>query len=269
MSKAKVLKGNKELFRNAQKDVAEWESLKKMEELFNYDMNREWKEEEKILWWSDGNDKADIPSYSTMVGFTCMSNGKYPPCFTSGNCYALYDMRNSIPLERCVHNTVLIIRFPEKFEESFRLMMSMYPAIRVHVDGDYVNARELEIVDRVRKEFPNHIVLSYTKKYDLANRHMDKYGKIDGNFILEFSEWPDYPMDNRYNMPTSKVYATCEEYIEAPCEQKCGSISINADGTYNFVKGKCSVCVMHHFMKDGLGGCFDLQTGMTVGFLAH
>lgn len=271
MGNKRIKDVNKSQFRNAQKPVPEWLSIKNMMKLFHEEMHREWGEEEKVIHWSNGNSKTHTVSYSTMPGFTCMHNGEFPPCYTTGQGYCLYDLRNPNVLINAVHNTVLLLRFPEKFEESLFLMCSTHTSMRLHVEGDFANVNEVAIIDRVTRK-TNCVVMTYTKKYNLINRYVKEHEMFADNFVLLFSKWEGLEMDNPYNFPVVNIYETVDEYLKAKDEQKCGFISENqkADGTvYEFTMGNCAECFLHHVMKDGKGGCFDMKHGQSTAMLAH
>lgn len=263
---SKLIKdGNQNLFRHAHGDVTERKPYIKMMNLFKAEMEREWKPEEKQIWYSEGNIKANVRSYSTMPGFSCMRNGEFPPCFTSGACYALGDIIYPKVLEKAVHNTVLILKYPEEFRESYRALNAQGMP-RLHVEGDFVNETELDVVNTESKT----VVMTYTKKYEMCNRYFETH-KRNPNFILIYSEWDGLEMENPHGFPTCKVYATADRYMNANVSRRCSYLKDNGDGTYTFEKGKCAECLMRHYMNNGKegGGCFDLHEGMTVGMLAH
>ena len=258
----KLIKNDKPLFRNAHGDVNKRKYIADMIREYHDEMKRDWGEEEKVLWVSEGNKKTHCRSYSTMPGITCINNYKFPPCFTSGNCYAIADMAHPNVRAKAVHNTVLIEKYPEYFERSY-VQMNLLGMPRLHVEGDFVNMDELDIVNKNTK----NLTMTYTKHYDMVNKYFDQHER-NQNLIIIFSEWKDYPMRNPHNFPVSKVYPTVNQYIKADCDRKCGNLFGAEDG-YLFTKGNCSECLLHHYMNDGLGGCFDLREVMSVKMLAH
>ena len=250
------------LFRQAHGDVDKRKYIADMISEYNSEMKREWSEEEKVLWVSEGNRKTHCRSYSTMPGVTCVNNYKFPPCFTSGNCYALADMTYSNVRAKAVHNTVLIKKYPAYFEKSYK-EMNQLGMPRLHVEGDFVNETELDIVNKYTKT----LTMTYTKHYDMVSNYFNSHEQ-NQNLIIIFSEWNGYPMPNPHNFPVSKVYPTVNQYINWKCDRICGHLEATKDG-YLFEKGNCQECLLHHYMNDGKGGCFDLKAGMTVGMLAH
>jgi len=109
----------KALFRNARSSVFDYKSIETMVEQYKKEMARDWADEEKTIRWSNGNSKTGIPSYSTMPGLDCIRpDGSFPPCFTSGACYALRDIIYPECLGNAVHNSVLIRKYPEAFQKS-------------------------------------------------------------------------------------------------------------------------------------------------------
>ena len=109
--------------------------------------------------------------------------------------------------------------------------------------------------------------MTYTKHYDMVNRYFDNHEQ-NPNLIIIFSEWDGYPMPNPYNLPVCKVYPTVNKYINGRYDKPCGKLNRTEDG-YLFSKGNCSDCLLNHYRWNGMGGCFDLMHGMSVGMLAH
>lgn len=263
---SKIIKdGDRNLFRHAHSDVTAQKPYMKMMARFREEMARDWADEEKVIRVSDGNEKANVRNYSTMPGFSCMSGGHYPPCFTSGAGYCLRDMIYPVPRGNAVHNTVLILKYPDEFRASYRALNAQGMP-RLHVEGDFVNETELDVANTESKT----IVMTYTKRYAMCNKYF-KTHKRNPNFILIYSAWDGLKMENPHNMPVCNVYATANAYKAADVSRRCSYLTENADGTYEFRKGKCAECLMRHYMNNGKegGGCFDLHEGMTVGMLAH
>lgn len=261
----KLIHENRKLGRTARTDVSSWKMMVSMMDSFHREMEtaEEWDFKQKQLRCSSGNKKTHLRSYSTMPGFSCMTSGTLPPCFTSGACYALRDMMYPGARENAVHNTVLILKFPEAFRESYRCN-NFIGMERLHVEGDFLNRNHLAIVN----EETQRPAMTYTKKYKMATDYFSEH-KRNSNLHLIFSEWDGLPMYNPLNFPTCHVCKSCEEFLNLDVEQKCGSVKRNGDGTYSFERGNCSVCLAHHLVGDGKGGCFDLKDGETVAMLAH
>lgn len=279
----KIIKDlDKNLFRQAQMDVLERKYIKEMYAYYEQEMSRNWTDDEKVIWGSDGNSKTGMWSYSTAPIISCMHNGEIPPCALSGNCYGISDMRLKSVREKAVHNTVLILKYPKHFKRSLREKFMLHNCIRGHVEGDFVNATEIRIVDEVCYEFPYTTFNTYTKKYALMNAYVrdKRWHRLNGGFKPSYSGWDGMEMDNPYNFPVVHVYATLREYLESNDYRKCGRIEENADGSYTFYKGNCRQCYENHikniiYGKDFDGGCFDLckvdnpEDIMSVGMLAH
>lgn len=266
MAKVKVIKcADKDLFKHARGDVFERKSWSNMMTRYSevYAEADSWTEEEKVIYTSEGNDKTHHSSYSMMPGFTCMTNGKFPPCWTSGKCYAWSDIIYPDVIEKAVHNTVLLLKYPEEFRKSYRVLNEV-GLPRIHVEGDFANKGELDIVNTETTT----ITLTYTKKYDLCNKYFDVNEKNKGLQLL-YSKWDELEMKNPHHFPECHVYATIAEFLAADGAQKCGHVTTKEDGTYEFIKGDCSVCLMNHLLKNGKGGCYDLKRGEAVDMLAH
>lgn len=262
MTMTTIKNGNKVLFRQARSAVNEQKPFVKMMNFFREEMAREWSDEEKVLYVSKGNDKADVVSYSTMPGFTCMRNGQYPPCFTSGAGYCLRDIIYPEVMKKAVHNTVLILKYPAEYRESYKAFNAMGMP-RLHVEGDFVNETELDVVNTESKT----IVMTYTKQYDLCNKYFDTH-KLNPNFKLLYSAWDGLEMKNPHGFKKCAICATAEEFLKV-VGPKCGCLKKRPDGSYTLNKGKCSQCLIRHYMNGGLkdGGCFD--DGEVIYMLAH
>lgn len=119
MQRVKTVTETKHMFRHAQSSAFEYKQVQTMIALFKSEMAREWDDDEKVIYWSSGNSKTHIPSYSTMPGLDCVGdNGAFPPCFVSGECYALRDIIYTGCMANAVHNSVLIRKYPEAFRKS-------------------------------------------------------------------------------------------------------------------------------------------------------
>lgn len=79
--------------------------------------------------------------------------------------------------------------------------------------GDIVNYRFFDCMMRIAKMLPFVTFWTYTKKYNIVNRWLDNHGGIKAlpaNFTsVIFSHWMNkdgsyFPMNNKYNMPTSE-----------------------------------------------------------------
>ena len=243
-----------------------YKQIRSMMDLFHHEMARDWDESEKELACSTGNSKttgsrpeAVMWSYSTMPGFSCMVNGAKPPCFTSGAAYCLHDMIYRGAMSKAVHNTVLILRFPEAFARSYRGLSEAGLIRRIHVEGDFVNMTELRIVD----ENTRCECMCYTKKYAMVNAYLKRKRAANLSFQLLFSKWDGLKMDNPYNFPVFSVSNTGRDFLHTTAQYRCGDLRQDDDGEWHPVKGNCSHCLRVH------GGCFAVKKGEEVNVLAH
>ena len=85
--------------------------------------------------------------------------------------------------------------------------------------GDIPNERYLaEVMSPVAVRNPGVTFWTYTKKYEIVNKYVDKYGlnAIPSNLTIIFSHWMNedgtyYPMDNRHDFPTSEFIPVGKE----------------------------------------------------------
>ena len=125
--------------------------------------------------------------------------------------------------------------------------------------GDVWSRKVLEIIVETAKENESVNFWFYTKKYRLINSFVDEFGleSIPKNLVIIFSHWMNedgsyFPMDNRYNFPTS-------EFIPFGKEEEIIVNHICPCSDPNF-KGKCISCDK---------SCRFLKHGESMGLLEH
>lgn len=96
---------------------------------------------------------------------------------------------------------------------------------RWHVSGDIVDMNYLKMMCRVADKLQRTQFLAFTKKYDLVNSFLTSGNKIPSNLHILFSSWPNYNMNNPYNLPVAYVSfkdGTCEAPADAnECSGHC------------------------------------------------
>ena len=94
-----------------------------------------------------------------------------------------------------------------------------------HVSGDIVDMQYLEMMCRIAVKLPRTQFLAFTKKYNLVNTFVEAGGTIPSNLHILFSSWPDYNMNNLYNLPVAYVAfkdGCCEAPADAhECSGRC------------------------------------------------
>lgn len=126
--------------------------------------------------------------------------------------------------------------------------------------GDILNARFLECMVTIAKENPGVKFWTYTKKYNIVNAWIAKNGldAMPSNLTIIYSHWLNddgsyFPMDNKYNLPTSEFIP----YGREDLAEKVTFICPCSDPT---VKANCENC--DHC-------CADLKCGQSQALLEH
>lgn len=139
--------------------------------------------------FSPGNSKlGKIWNFSLPPGKGCP---KGVPCFKSNGCYAHKAFRR-YPGTRMAWNTNLeMLRGPlglGEFSYSlYTLLERKHPDyFRIHVAGDFISQRYLDIWIRMAVLFPETKFLAFTKAASLD------YGGLPYNLEIKFSRWPGW-----------------------------------------------------------------------------
>lgn len=80
-----------------------------------------------------------------------------------------------------------------------------------------MDERYFDMMCRIATRLPRTQFLAFTKKYDLVNTFVKAGGTIPRNLHILFSSWPDYNVNNPYNLPVAYV-AFKDGYCEAPAD---------------------------------------------------
>ena len=128
--------------------------------------------------------------------------------------------------------------------------------------GDIVNYRFFECMIAIARRLPVVRFWTYTKKYAIVNKWLDNNGGPDAlpeNFkSVIFSHWMNrngsyFPMDNRYNMPTSEFIPFGKEDLLKTVDHVCPCSDPDI-----FVN--CVNCP---------NPCYELKPGMSMGLCEH
>lgn len=144
-------------------------------------------------------------------------NVSLPPMFTCGNCAECirycYDVKACLQYKNVLmaraRNLVILRRNFAGYFAQIRHRMSRKKKnkyFRFHVAGDMVSAEYLAEVIKTAEMFPEWIIWTYTKEYELINEYVRTHGgkrekAIPHNLKIMFSEWKGLPMPNPYNFP--------------------------------------------------------------------
>lgn len=167
---------------------------------------------------SNANSKmGNVKSISMPRVVTCAPD---VPC--AKTCYvAHFDWRRTVR-DAYENNLNLWLTDPDSFEQ--QAIAAAYGSFyfRWHVSGDIVSQDYLAMMCRVARKLPHTHFLAFTKQYEIVNQYLENKKRIPSNLHILFSEWPDYNMNNPYNLPVA--YVSFKNGIcDAPSDAKeCG-----------------------------------------------
>lgn len=199
---------------------------------------------------SEGNSKmGKVASVSLLPIMTCPGRCSG----TCGNkCYAKkLALLRPVVARSYARNTAVARFAPRAFWSAVRSAMQSVRFFRFHVSGDIQNADYFREVVRSCVSAPHCQVLMFTKRYEIVNDYIDKFGPLPDNLHCLFSGWLNlHPTEGGYNphrLPETQVYA--KEGDIRPEWTPCG--------------GNCLDCAVHD------GGCWTARPGDTIAFKIH
>lgn len=172
--------------------------------------------------YSKGNSKLGehVLNYGMDIMHTCTTC----ECKTKGNCYGVHGLfQFGSNMQRAAENFMFwFANGPEAMREAIQSAIDENQdceKFRHFEIGDIPNERYLaEVMIPIAIANPGTKFWTYTKKYEIVNRFVDKYGltAIPENLTIVFSHWMNedgtyFPMDNRYSFPTSEFIPVGKE----------------------------------------------------------
>lgn len=162
---------------------------------------------------TSGNTKTGpVAAFNLPVEQTCDHRCE---CYTTGACYACggfyqYKSNQFIYAENLKY--FLSVSSDQFVSDMVKeIIKSGLRIFRWFTCGDIVNGRFLECMIEIARKLPFVTFWTYTKKYTIVNKWIDKNGleNIPGNLTIIYSHWLNsdgsyFPMNNPYNMPTSE-----------------------------------------------------------------
>lgn len=153
---------------------------------------------------SDGNKKiGKAKNVSTLPIYSCKH--------LCGQCSIFcYDIKACIQYTNVINarvkNFVIFKRDREKFFHDIAEDLSKVRAhkfFRYHVGGEIEDVDEFSRLVDLAKKFPDFVMWTYTKRYNVINLYCDIYGKnsIPENLRVMFSEWKGKEIVNPYHFP--------------------------------------------------------------------
>ena len=210
-----------------------------------------------------GNSKTGdgVGSFNFPVEQTCNHNCN---CYQSGDCYAcggFYQMANN--MKRYAENLSFFLK--NDSETFINAVVDMIIAngnelFRYFTIGDIVNSRFFACMIEIARLCPGVKFWSYTKKYNIVNSWCDVNGieNFPENLTIIFSHWLNddgtyFPMDNKYNFPTSEFIPLGKEELTKGITHICPCSNPDVVAT-------CETC--DH-------ACYTLKHGESMALLEH
>lgn len=165
-----------------------------------------------------------MPAENLQVSISCgnrkigkVLNISLPAIFTCGNCAECYkfcyDVKACLQYKNVImaraRNYVILNRNFSGYFQQIRNRMERRRTnkfFRFHVSGDMVSAEYLSEVIKTALMFPEWVIWTYTKEYELVNEYVCTHGgsiekAIPKNLKIMFSEWKGLDMPNPYGFP--------------------------------------------------------------------
>ena len=211
----------------------------------------------------NGNSKTgpEVGCYNLPVEHSCNHNCK---CYKSKACYAcggFYQMPDN--QYGYAENLAYFLKTDSKtFCDVFcdTLRKNKNKKFRYFTIGDILNSRFFECMIENARRMPEVKFWSYTKKYDIVNKWVDAHGMEawPKNLTIIFSHWLNddgsyFPMDNKYNFPTS-------EFIPYGMEELAKTVTHICPCSNPEVLATCNNC--EH-------PCYELKHGESMGLMEH
>lgn len=153
---------------------------------------------------SDGNKKiGKAKNVSTLPIYSCKH--------LCGKCSVFcYDIKACIQYKNVINarvkNFVIFKRDREKFFRDIADELSKvrsHKFFRYHVGGEIEDVDEFSRLVDLARQFPDFVMWTYTKRYNVINLYCKIYGKeaIPENLRVMFSEWKGKKIVNSYHFP--------------------------------------------------------------------
>lgn len=139
---------------------------------------------------------------------------------------------------------------PRKYMQSVIDACTNVRFFRWHSAGDIPDEFYLSMMYTIARMLKEVRFLAFTKKYDLVNSYISRFGKPD-NLSIVLSAWGNMVPENPYNLPVAYVLLKSGE----------GEDRIPARAV--LCSGSCNECI-----KDEMN-CWKLKPGMAVVFKQH
>lgn len=210
-----------------------------------------------------GNSKTgeEVGNYNLPIEYTCDHRCecyKEGLCYAENGCYQFTANQASYTENYLFYRVSTINTIANSITEFIH--ENGFSLFRYFTCGDIPSEKFLRIMIKVAIDNPSVKFLTYTKKYSIVNKFVDENGldAIPENLTIVFSHWLNrdgtyFPMDNKYNFPTSEFIPYGKEELKNSVTHVCPC----SDPT---VKATCATC--DH-------PCYKLRHGESMALLEH
>lgn len=213
---------------------------------------------------TSGNSKTGpCAAFNLPVELTCDHRCE---CYKSGKCYARggFYLFGSNQVMYSENLKFFLNHTSDEFIDAIvnAVITSGLRLFRWFTCGDIVNYRFFTCMIEVARRLPFVTFWTYTKKYAIVNKWLDRNGGVSGlpvNFqSVIFSHWMNedgtyFPMPNPYNMPTSEFIPFGREDLLDTVNHVCPCSDPDIFTT-------CATCP---------NPCYTLKPGMSMGLCEH
>lgn len=160
--------------------------------------------QEYIDFLANKSNEISMSNRNSKTGIACL-NIAFPVCTCredapcKDKCYACKGTQQMCKVQAAYYrNLRLYYDNPDEFFEQvyYKVKFSGLPKVRVFDSGDFPDYDFLVRLVNVCKKTPNVKWMAFTKKYEIVNEYIDKYGDLPDNLNILFSAW-----DVLWNVP--------------------------------------------------------------------
>ena len=182
-----------------------------------------------ILHVVEGNSKTGkhVINFNFPIEYTCThccECYKNATCYAESGCYLFADNQAGYSENFNFYKTST----KEEFCKALQIAIDYFgfSLFRYFTCGDIPDSDFLSIMVEMAINNPAVKFWSYTKKYEIVNKWIDKNGDLPENLTIVFSHWMNddgsyFPMNNRHNMPTSEYIPLGKEELKETVDYIC------------------------------------------------
>lgn len=188
--------------------------------------------------FSPGNIKmGNIWSVSLPAHLTCRM------CACWIKCYANKIARLRPSVRKAYLNNLQVLQDdPDTYWREVREVIALCKFFRFHVSGDIPSAEYFSQMVKAAADFSGCQILCFTKKFEIVNEYIDKFGALPSNLHVIFSGWIGLEMNNPHNLPEAHVAyrngTTTARADAKPCNGNCTECAITDSGCWTLGYGE-------------------------------